>query len=217
MTKHPAKYSNEIISKILSEVQLRLDTGSIILDPFAGIGGVHILYPKYNTIGIEIEEEWALQHPKNICFDSTKLNELIHAESVDAIVTSPAYGNRMSDQYKGDSKNSKRYTYRLSLGRELSENNGAKFNWSKKYRELHSKVWQECYLILKSGGYIFLNSSNHIRSGEQILVNEWHLSELLSLGFKIDEILSIKTKRMKHGSNADLRVDSEKLMILRKC
>lgn len=216
MTKHPAKYSDEVLSTILKSIYDRLDSGSAILDPFAGVGGIHFLYPKYQTVGVEIEQEWADEHPMNICGDSTELSKMFDPQSFDAIITSPAYGNRMSDQYQGDAKNSKRYTYRISLGRELSDNNGAKFNWSKNYRELHSKIWNECYIVLKSGGYLFLNTSNHIRSGEEVPVNEWHLTELLSLGFFIDEICSIKTKRMKHGSNGDLRVDSEKLVVLRK-
>lgn len=216
MIKHPAKYSDEVLSAILMSVQSRLNTGSVILDPFAGIGGIHFLSPKYNTIGVEIEKEWAEQHSQNIWYDSTKLTELFVSNSFDAIVTSPAYGNRMSDRYKGDAKNSKRYTYRISLGRDLSENNGAQFNWSKKYRELHSLVWKECFQVLKSNGFIFINISNHIRSGVEVPVIEWHLSELINIGFMIDEIYSIKTKRMKNGANSDLRVDSEKMIILRK-
>jgi len=122
----------------------------------------------------------------------------------------------MSDQYQGDAKNSKRYTYRISLGRDLTDNNSAKFNWGNKYKALQEQVWNETFKVLKDGGYIFLNISNHIRAGKEEPVVEWHISTLLELGFYVDEIVSINTKRIKHGSNSNLRASSEKLAIFKK-
>lgn len=218
--KHPAKFSPEIISALHHEVGLRLENGQTILDPFAGVGGVHNLYPQYDTVGIEIEPEWATQHPRNICGDSRTLAKLLplHGISipVDAIVTSPGYSNRMSDNYSGDPKGSKRYTYRIFLGRELDDNNGAKYNWGSSYRRLHAEVWSQCVNVLKPGGFMFLNISNHIRAHAEVPVVEWHLSTLFELGFFLDDLISVETKRMRHGENHQARVPNEKIAVLRK-
>jgi tRNA G10 N-methylase Trm11 len=213
---HPAVFSKEVISSLLIHSQKRLDKASLVLDPFAGTGGIHSLCPPYKTIGVEIEKEWADQHERNICADSTKLTKIFKDQKFDAIITSPPYGNRMSDQYQGDAKNSKRYTYRISLGRDLADTNTAKFNWGNKYKLLHQQIWNECYKVLNEDGYLFLNISNHIRAGKEESVVEWHVSTLIDIGFYIDEIVSIDTKRIKHGSNSALRADSEKLAIFKK-
>lgn len=213
---HPAIFSTEIISAILKNTQTRIDKGSLVLDPFAGTGGIHKLCPPYKTVGVEIEKEWADQHERTICADSTRLSKIFKDQKFAAVITSPPYGNRMSDQYKGDAKNSKRYTYRISLGRELSDNNSAKFNWGDQYKKINSHIWNECYNILETDGYMFLNISNHIRSGKEEPVVEWHIKELVDIGFYVDEIISINTKRIKHGANSNLRAASEKLAIFKK-
>ena len=216
MTAHPAVFSPEIISELLKLSQTRLDKGALVLDPFAGTGGIHKLCPPYKTVGVEIEEEWASQHERNICADSTQLSKVFKNQKFDAIITSPPYGNRMSDQYQGDAKNSKRYTYRISLGRDLTDNNSAKFNWGNRYKALQEQIWNETSKVLKDGGYIFLNISNHIRAGKEEPVVEWHISTMISLGFYLDEVVAVQTKRIKHGANSNLRTDSEKIAIFRK-
>ena len=61
--KHPAPFS----PAVLDEIERLLDVWNIhgkILDPFAGIGRVHLLASNTRkTVGIEIEPEWAHQHP----------------------------------------------------------------------------------------------------------------------------------------------------------
>jgi DNA modification methylase len=213
---HPAVFSKEVISEMFRLTQSRLNSGALVLDPFAGTGGVHRLCPPYKTVGVEIEKEWASQHERNICGDSTNLLKIFKNQKFQAVITSPPYGNRMSDQYKGDVKNSKRYTYRISLGRDLSENNSAKFNWGSKYKIIQEQVWNQCYSILDDGGFMFLNISNHIRAGKEERVVEWHISKLIDIGFYVDEIVSVNTKRIKHGANADLRAQSEKIVVFQK-
>lgn len=218
--KHPAKFSPEILSELHHKMGLRLADGQTILDPFAGVGGIHLFYPQYNTVGVELEREWADQHPRNICGDSRTLEKLLPLHGivtpVDAIVTSCAYGNRMSDNYSGDPKGSRRHTYRIDLGRELQDGNGAKYNWGAKYRRLHATVWSQCTNVLRPGGFFFLNISNHIRAHQEQAVVEWHLGTLFELGFFLDEVTSVETKRMRHGANHQARVPNEKIAILRK-
>jgi hypothetical protein len=94
---HPAKYSKEVLAK-LSEI---LWDESYVLDPFAGVGLIHTI-PGINSVGVEIEPEWADMHPQTIRGDATKL--LFPDESFPFVVTSCCYGNRMSDSH--DAKDS---------------------------------------------------------------------------------------------------------------
>lgn len=187
--EHPAKFSEPILKELEAMVYDRLPLGARILDPFAGVGGVHVLHPNYETFGVEIEEEWAVAHPRTQVGDSTQLTALFPTDHFDAVVTSPGYANRMSDNYGGDPKGSKRYTYRIFLGRLLKENNGAKYNWSSrrqiaKYKQIHEDVWKECFKILSPGGYLLLNVSNHIRKHEVVDVVSWHQDTLTDIGFE---------------------------------
>jgi len=211
---HPAKFSPPILGAIERALVPRSNADALILDPFAGIGGVHAL--PWRTIGVEIEPEWASQHRDTVHGDSTKLTQRFLPESFDAVVTSPAYGNRMADSYAGDPKGTKRFTYRIALGRPLSENSGAGLQWGDEYRRLHQAVWVEVREVLRSDGWLVVNLSNHIRKGVEQPVIEWHLSFLFELGFLLDEVIAVPTQRMKFGANSDSRAATEKVLVLRR-
>lgn len=88
---HPAKFTDVILATIAD--QLYGVTGRV-LDPFAGTGRIHRLArPDLETVGVEIEPEWAAQHPNTVVGDALHLP--FPDESFDAICTSPTYGNRM--------------------------------------------------------------------------------------------------------------------------
>lgn len=213
--KHPAKFSGPILDTIESILDERLPQQATVLDPFAGVGGIHRL-DKWQTIGVEIEPEWASAHPDTIVGDSTRLATLFDLDSIDAIVTSPAYGNRMADNYAGDPNNSRRFTYRIALGRTLDENNGAGLQWGYDYRVLHAAVWESCHAVLRPGGLMIVNVSNHIRAGVEQPVVEWHLATLTRFGFLLDEVRPVHTQRMRYGANGEKRVRTEKVLVLTK-
>lgn len=77
------------------------DTPISVLDPFAGVGGIHQLAdPDTVTVGVELEAEWADRHDWTLQGDATALP--FADDSFSAAVTSPAYGNRMADAYLGE-------------------------------------------------------------------------------------------------------------------
>ena len=90
---HPARFNDRILEAADQLLGPRLGW---ILDPFAGTGRVHELRRSGRfTIGVEIEPEWAAMHPRTIVGSALALP--FGAETFDAIVTSPTYGNRMAD------------------------------------------------------------------------------------------------------------------------
>lgn len=99
--KHPAKWSKPIldeIRRILTEASpnhpLRL------IDCCAGVGGIHDLHANggYDTVGIELQPEWACQHPRTQVGDATDLSRFEDG-SFDAGVVSFSYGTRMADHH----------------------------------------------------------------------------------------------------------------------
>lgn len=225
-TPHPARFSDPILAHLVRFLlETQTDEPRRLVDCFAGTGRIHELsdhVPNLLTYGVELEREWADQHPRNRVGDSRHLTDVCRAEwgmepgSVDVFATSPSYGSRVADLYDGRD-GSKRYTYRLALGHDLTEGNSGGLQWGSTYRNLHSDVWRECVEMLRPGGLMIVNVSNHIRDGKEIPVVEWHLGYLLGpLGLYLVKTEQIQTRRMKNGANRDARAECEHLLILRK-
>jgi SAM-dependent methyltransferase len=212
MITHPAKYSAPIMD-LLAELLADADRfPGAILDPFAGTGRIHEL-GRDDTFGLEIEPEWADMHPRTSVGDATDTGI---TAGYGTICTSPAYGNRMADQYAGDPSNSRRHTYRIALGRDLTEGNGGALQWGDAYQRLHRLAWMEAHRVLLPGGRLILNISDHIRAGKRVYVTAWHMEALGHLGFAREDYHRVETARQRHGANSDARVDHEAVVIFRK-
>lgn len=102
---HPAKFPPEIVDAIGATIlDYFLDPGIdrpiVVLDPFAGVGGIHALRATglIDTFGVELEPEWAAASEWTRVGDATDLAEWGDA-TVDVVATSPCYGNRMADHH----------------------------------------------------------------------------------------------------------------------
>jgi DNA modification methylase len=217
---HPAKFSSVIIEEIRQVLAGHLPEGGLILDPFAGVGGIHLLASDmYRTVGVEIEAPWANTHPVTIQGDALALP--FHNDSFDCVVTSPVYGNRFSDHHKARNGSLRRsYTHDLQRmtgdpERTLHPNNSGTLQWGNDYRDSHERAWSEVRRVLKPGGTFILNTSDHIRNGEVQPVTDWHLSTVVGLGFEVIDRIEVPTPRMRNGANSAARVDQETVACLR--
>ena len=217
---HPARFSSVIVDEIRRQLEKHLPTGGLILDPFAGAGGVHqIASERYLTVGVEIEEPWATVHTDTIQGDALHLP--FGDQSFDCVVTSPVYGNRFSDHHWArDGSLRRSYTHDLQrmtgdLERALHPNNSGTLQWGDRYREFHERAWRDVQRVLKPGATFILNSSDHIRNGEVQPVTDWHLSTTDRLGFQMIDRVEVPTPRMRNGANSAARVDHETVACLR--
>lgn len=247
LKEHPAKFSEPILEAISKTLGKVLAPPAKVLDPFAGVGRVHQLGRLgYETLGVELEREWAELHPRTLAGDSTNLTGVLADSSwcqwaagaghVDAVVTSPCYGNRMADNYAGESRcpdckgealetacercegtgtitPTKRYTYRIALGRELTAGSAGGLQWGDEYRQLHVRVWRECRLVLRHGGWLLLNISDHYRGGWPQPVTLWHGTTLASMGFQLRSSEPVDTRRNRNTpAKSAKRADVEWLL-----
>lgn len=224
MSEHPATFN----AAILAVLDSLLPEEGIILDPFAGVGGVHLLKHDGNsrlTIGVEIEQEWADENEWTFQGSALDLPYLSTGEQdfkgFDAIVTSPTYGNRMADQYDGRD-GSKRATYRIALGHDLHEDNSGSLQWSNDlvkglpYKEFHDKAWAEAVRVLAFGGHFLLNIKDHIRGGERMFVSDWHVGNLVNKGLICVNRIEVQSPGMRFGANGNARIDYEEVVHLIK-
>jgi hypothetical protein len=184
---------------------------SSVLDVFSGVGGIHAL--PVPTFGVEIEPLWASQHAGPVVVgDATRLP--ISDNAVDAVITSPVYGNRMSDHHEAKDS-SKRNTYTHALGQPLSNRNAGRMKFpSLPYEYLHRLAWAESYRVSKR--YVIVNCSDFIAGGKRVEVCDWHKSVIVDLGMDHLGSLRVATRRNKFGANAHLRVDHEEVMVFSK-
>lgn len=209
MVTHPAKYNNDILSAIAD----LLPEGSSVIDVMAGTGKIFELermVPGVKVTAIEIEPEWAAVHPRTQVGNALELN--FPSGSFDFVVTSPSYGNRLSDHYAPKDQ-SKRYNYRNALGRDLHPDNAGRLQWGEKYREFHKRAWTEAVRVIapkssRESGFI-LNIKDHVRNGEVQRVSEWHFSVLLELGLSLSKVMVVPCSGNRHGRNSEARVPFE--------
>lgn len=183
---HPAKWSAAILDAIRIVLDERFDEPTLVLDPFAGVGADRLSAAiGMPVFGTELEPEWARQGGA-IVGDATALP--IRPGSIGCMVTSPAYGSRMSDAHEardackrcagerrytdpagvaqpcrgcGGTGLSKRNTYRHTLGRKLSAGSAAVLRWGPKYRRLHEAAWRAANDALRPGALVLVNVKNH--------------------------------------------------------
>lgn len=213
--KHPAVFTDNFIPLFAK----LLTNSKKVLDPFAGTGKLAEI-KKYGYKGVvccnELEPEWA----NSGLYDVDEwvvgdARDLSWAKNVDAICTSPTYGNRMADHHNAKD-GSRRITYKHYLGRDLTDGNSGSMQWGAKYRRLHSDAWQACFSVLPNNGLMIVNISNHIRCGQEIDVVLWHQYALEFAGFDFVEKIAVATPRMKFGTNRQVRVANEFVLVYKK-
>lgn len=203
--RHPARFS----ATVQSTMTEALEGCRRVLDPFAGTGLIHVIAAAAGTesVGIELEPEWADRHPDTQV--GSALDLPFRDASFDAVATSPTYGNRLADHHTPTDLHSHRRSYQFDLGRDLHPDNSGTLQWGDEYRAFHEQAWKEAVRVLQPGGRFVLNISDHIRAGKRQHVSGWHVVALQQLGLTVTDVVPVPTSRLRDGENAEARVDYE--------
>jgi len=235
---HPSPFSKPIRVFLTDLIH---DWPGPILDPYAGVGGVHKL-GRDDTYGVEIEQEWAelsrftawgdsatIRTHDDDCVVTSPLSRWttrdIRFPRPRAIVTSPDYGNRFADQYLGTpaevaeraatGKAPRRRSYAISLNRAVSVGSGAGFYfWTDEYKDLHTNVMRAVTDVVVRPGLGAFNVSDVIHDKTVHPVTMWWQGMLQGLGWQFKDAHPIGTHRYKDGANRDARVANEWVVVM---
>lgn len=202
---HPAPFSDAQMVKFRQ--LLPVAAYPFVLDPFAGTGRVHEL--PNETVGIELEPEWATLHENTIVADAiSAMSAFVSAGTkFDAIVTSPCYGNRLADHHNASDPHARR-SYTHDLGRPLTEGNSGAMQWhplpgDDAYRALHRSVWGLSHRILRDAGRFVLCIKDHIRDGAMQPVTAWHVATIVGYGFDLIDAWDCGAHHLRQGANQE--------------
>lgn len=218
---HPAPFPKgiqETMASIAKELGI-----TNVLDIFGGIGkigGMKKFGYEGRITANDIEAKWGgdtISTMRDNGVDTPMVgdsrNLSIPSDSIQAIFTSPTYGNAM-----GLRSRSKKDSYQGMLGEKLSEGNTGGEVWGPVYEQLHKEVYKEANRVVQPGGYFVLNmkdkpvsaadqKNNWIpKKGSSVVVKDgtmratdWHIKALEEAGFnlvkkiKIDEAPAISS------------------------
>jgi hypothetical protein len=174
---HPATFSKALFPYLIEE----LVGCHHVLDPFAGVGTIHILADAAGvprSTGIELEEEWAnadlFASSERVQYIGDARHWVPLIQDFDCVVTSPAYANRMADHHdakerckacggvailvdgcvKCDGKGFRQYkrnTYKHRLGRDLTEGNSGGMQWTGSGGDEYRALHQEIWTLCIGG------------------------------------------------------------------
>lgn len=222
LTKHPAPYSPAILVQLaimLDAEWLRQGKGALhVLDPFAGTGRIHQLHQPggIETVGVELEPEWAAMHERTVVGNVFDLPAAIGRRRYDVIATSPCYGNRFADSHNPKDPSVRR-SYKFDLGRDPSDQSASTLRWGPAYWRFHADAYRAMLRSLKPGGLVLLNVSDFIRDKRVVHAMEWHMGALAALGLDpAGRAVFVPTSRMRYGANHKARVTHEVILPYRK-
>lgn len=212
--KHPAVFTDSIITTLAELIPLYAPDHAIIHDPFAGEGlKLAALCEKlgYFYSGTDLEP-WPERDRRVKVGDST--DPSTYPAQWYAVVTSPTYNNGVNDHF--DPKDtSKRLTYRVAAGHELHTNNTGRYS-GRGSKKGEAEYWRITRDVVKHWPDVALvNVKDSIRStwegGVYPLVRLW--SELLEeYGYEVSSE-EVACPGWRYGANGADRLDTESILI----
>jgi len=221
-TSYPSKFSHNLRKAHYANkppllmkhlIEFCTNTGQIVLDPFAGVGGTLLGAPLCGRIatGVEINKKWIDIYEEVCRLEGIEKQEMIHGDCLkkmlewresgrvfDAIVTDPPYSPAL-EKTLCDGKYG--WARRKSNFESFSEDE-ADFRNVKTFEEYYEKMEQAGQLmfhILRPKGYLMVMIRDSYQSGEYIPSSFYVGERLKKVGF------CLKGVKLWHQTGAPVR------------
>lgn len=244
---HSAKWSAEVIDLIAAAHEAEPFPGPVV-DPFAGIGhGLADALPDVELWGLEIQPQWA-DHPDTPGWirQGDALDLLAYPAKLGTVITSPTYGNRMADKYRGPKcehcagfgydgpaipddmapchvcggtghDGTGRRGYAIDLGEIPADGSSAVLQWGPKYKAFHHRWLLLMARLLPEGRRrLIINMSDHYRAWARQHVCAWWVGAAAEHGFAIVGAYPANTRRHTLGANGSARADEELVLVFNR-
>lgn len=213
--RHPAQFTPAIIGALSPLIDAHAPPGTTVCDPFAGAGlrlGALCDELGYTFVGLDLER-WPDADPRVRRGDAT--NPRDYSVGRPLIVTSPTYGNGLNDHHQ-PREDSRRYTYRVALGEPLAENNSGRYGIRGGRRAWHTywRINRDAVHIWAAAGLTaIVNVKAFIHAGRVVdLPGMWEVL-LIASGYRVASRVTVGTPGIRHGSNAEARIDHEVILL----
>lgn len=192
---HPARYSGDILvqfQRMVREERKRLGRDVLVLDPFAGVGGIHRLarLDGVETVGVEIQPGWARAHSDTVCADALVwMADPAQYGVFDIVATSPTYGNRFADHHDAqDASTRVSYAHNLrAAGEEVAAGSSATLAWGPDYWRFHADAYRLVERVLAPGGLFLLNVSDLWRQNVLVQATHFHRGAAMGAGLLVGQ------------------------------
>lgn len=187
--KHPASYPISLCEKLIRTFSKQ---GSIIIDPFNGIGTTTVAAQNLGrqAVGIELSEEFCNLAKQRVGEDANI--KIIHGDSFDVLkslpanhfdlcITSPPYWDILNRKRSADKKESINYS-------DKSNDLGNITNYSDFIKSL-TKLFAEVHKVLKVGGYCIVNVMDIRKKSTFYPFHSDLATELQKIGFIYDDLI----------------------------
>lgn len=194
--------------------ELRRQHPRIVFDPFAGTGtglGKVCDALGFTFDGIDIER-WNNADSRVREGDATLPADYPTQQFM--IATSPTYSNGLNDHFCAKDP-SRRFTYRVALGKDLHENNTGRYSirggrkaWATYWR-LHAdavRIWAD------RDAPVIVNVKAFVHRGEIVDLPEMWEVLLIANGYTVTSRQAVPAPGIRFGANSDARVDHEMVL-----
>ena len=189
---HPAKYPEELAEKF---IKFFTKSGEIVFDPFMGVGSTGVASNSLDRkcCGIEINSDFydvatnRVGSEDIILGDSREVKNY-KVKDVDFIMTSPPYWNILKKKRgNSDSQHTQRKNKNLKLYYSDDENDLGNIEDYDEFLNELSKVFKNCFGILKKNGYMVVVIQNFRNSDGHYVTLAWDLvKKIEQCGFSFE-------------------------------
>ncbi len=192
--KHPALFPEALPARLIECFTASAE--AVVLDPFAGTGSTLVAAARLGRRGIGLElcadyaarahERFALlpdEAPRPVLHqaDARTLRDLVPADSVDLVVTSPPYWNILSGRRTADRRETRDY-----LGGDGDLGRVADYG---EFLMLLGGIFTEVWSVLKPGGYCCVVVMDLRKGGRFYPFHSDLAAELTRRGFLYDDLI----------------------------